>query len=162
MLRKVISGGQSGADIAGLRAAKRYGLETGGSMPKGFRTMHGFRPQYAKLYGMRATQSGAYPVRTKENALNSDATSRFAYSFNSYGERATLRAVLEAGKPYVDIDLTRPKAFTPMDFGCWLLDFNVGILNVAGNADKRIEEWVENFLFQTFEALLGGKEKKTA
>lgn len=32
-LLKVISGGQTGADMAGLRAAKRAGLETGGTAP---------------------------------------------------------------------------------------------------------------------------------
>jgi len=159
MLRKVISGGQVGADIAGLRAAKRYGLVTGGAMPKGFRAKDGFHPEYRKLYNMRALTSGNYPPRTRENALRSDSTCRFAYNFNSYGERATLREVLKANRPYVDIDLRRPKSFTPSDLACWLYDFKVGTLNVAGNSDERIEEWVENFLFRTFEALLGSKVK---
>ena len=30
MIEKVISGGQTGADIAGLMAAEMYGVETGG------------------------------------------------------------------------------------------------------------------------------------
>jgi hypothetical protein len=159
MFHKVISGGQIGADIAGLRAAKRYGLETGGHMPKGFRAKDGLHPEYAKLYGMQATTSGNYPPRTKQNALNSHATVRFAYNFNSYGERATLREILLAKKPYVDIDLRFPKSFSPSDLGCWLYDFNVGVLNVAGNADKAVEEWIENYLLQTFSDLLGVRKK---
>jgi hypothetical protein len=35
MLERVISGGQTGADQAGLAAAKRLGVPTGGFMPKG-------------------------------------------------------------------------------------------------------------------------------
>jgi hypothetical protein len=38
LVTKVISGGQSGADLGGLRAAKVLGIQTGGSMPKGFLT----------------------------------------------------------------------------------------------------------------------------
>jgi Circularly permutated YpsA SLOG family len=154
-LWKVISGGQIGADIAGLRAAQKYGLETGGWMPRGFRTKHGPRPQYEKLYGMKQTTSVSYPPRTRQNALHSDATIRFAYNFNSYGERATLREVLLAKKPYCDIDLRLPRKFSPTDLGCWLYDFNVGVLNVAGNADTKVEDWIENFLLETFDALLG-------
>lgn len=35
MLRKVISGGQQGVDLAALRAARAFGLETGGTAAKG-------------------------------------------------------------------------------------------------------------------------------
>jgi Circularly permutated YpsA SLOG family len=38
LLKKIISGGQTGADQAGLRTAKRLGIETGGWMPQGWRT----------------------------------------------------------------------------------------------------------------------------
>ena len=40
-LQEVWSGGQNGANIAGLRAAKAVGLKTGGWMPKGYRTEGG-------------------------------------------------------------------------------------------------------------------------
>ena len=36
--RKVISGGQTGADQAGLVAARRFGIPTGGWMPRGWKT----------------------------------------------------------------------------------------------------------------------------
>jgi hypothetical protein len=38
---KVISGGQTGVDIAALWAAKALGFQTGGMMPKGWRTRGG-------------------------------------------------------------------------------------------------------------------------
>ena len=34
----IISGGQTGADMAGLMAAKKVGFNTGGFAPKGFKT----------------------------------------------------------------------------------------------------------------------------
>ena len=73
---KIISGGQIGADIAALRAAKRLGLETGGWMPKGFRTKDGDHPEYAQEYGMMETQTYDYPRRTKLNVIEADCTLR--------------------------------------------------------------------------------------
>jgi hypothetical protein len=37
MIEKLISGGQTGADRAGLEAAKALGIATGGTAPKGWR-----------------------------------------------------------------------------------------------------------------------------
>jgi hypothetical protein len=50
MLEKVISGAQVGSDISGLRAAKTLGIPTGGTMPYGYRTKAGNRPEYALEY----------------------------------------------------------------------------------------------------------------
>ena len=41
MIKKIISGGQSGADLAGLKAAIKLGIETGGFIPKNYRTENG-------------------------------------------------------------------------------------------------------------------------
>ncbi len=38
MLKKFISGGQTGADLAGWQAAKAHGIPTGGAVPRGFLT----------------------------------------------------------------------------------------------------------------------------
>ena len=52
MVRKIISGGQTGADQAGLAVAKRLGIPTGGFVPKGFLTEAGPRPDLAAEYGL--------------------------------------------------------------------------------------------------------------
>jgi len=49
MLERVISGGQTGADQAGWRAARASGIPTGGAMPGGFLTEDGARPDFAEL-----------------------------------------------------------------------------------------------------------------
>lgn len=86
MLRKVISGAQSGADIAGLEIAKRFGYETGGTMPFGYKTLDGCKPEYKSLYGVSAHPSSSYVPRTRKNVLESDGTIRLAYNFSSKGE----------------------------------------------------------------------------
>lgn len=162
MLRKVISGGQVGADVAGLRAARHAGLETGGWIPNGFRTKTGSNLALA-IYGMEETPEFNYPPRTRLNVLESDGTIRFAYDFASRGERCTANAVLEHKKPLYDVHLSKRASS-----GLWVCDGagaridmiekwirgqKIQVLNVAGNANADIENCVQNFLapiFRTF------------
>ena len=51
MLEKIISGGQSGADRAGWRAAKAFGVSSGGWMPRGILTDDGPHPEFADQFG---------------------------------------------------------------------------------------------------------------
>lgn len=50
---KIISGGQIGADIAALRAAKEHGLETGGWATSRFMTRYGPLPSMGDVYGLK-------------------------------------------------------------------------------------------------------------
>ena len=133
-LRKIISGAQNGADISGLEVAKQLGFETGGTMPFGYKTLDGCRPEYKELYGVTCHQFSSYVPRTRENVLNSDATIRLAFDFSSRGEICTLKAIQDYKKPYIDVDLANPK---PIDEVLqWLKDNNVQVLNIAGNSEK--------------------------
>jgi Circularly permutated YpsA SLOG family len=88
MLERVISGGQTGADQAGWRAA---GIPTGGWMPLGFLTEDGPRPEFAELYGAVETSSAAYPPRNRMNAQAGDGT-LWLGDVGSLGARTTLAA----------------------------------------------------------------------
>ncbi|KKL74176.1 hypothetical protein LCGC14_2067470, partial [marine sediment metagenome] len=75
MIKKVISGGQIGADMGGLFAAYTApGIETGGWAPKGFRTEAGSKKILGAKYKLKETKSPTYPPRTKRNVLNSNGT----------------------------------------------------------------------------------------
>jgi len=155
-VRKIISGGQIGADIAGLRAGKYLGLETGGYLPHGWKTAHGARPEYAKEYGCIEHASESYAARTFTNVRAADATIRFAISFRSLGEKCTLRAIREYQKPYFDVQYEffpeTGQIITVSSHGevaQWLLENEVKILNVAGNAKVELEPVVEDFLIKT-------------
>jgi hypothetical protein len=147
MIKKVISGGQTGADIAGLIAAKKLGIPTGGTMPKGFRTLKGPRPEYAKLYGIKEHASYAYPPRTECNVKDSDGTIRFATHWESAGEKCTLKLIQKHGKPWYDIDPSI--GHDPLHVVEWMLQHNIQILNVAGNSEETspgIAKFVIEFL----------------
>lgn len=78
-LKKIISGGQTGADRAGLEAAYLYNLETGGWTPPRFMTSAGSDYVLRDKYGLRDISTvgslGAdYARRTQLNVDESDAT----------------------------------------------------------------------------------------
>lgn len=137
-LRKVISGAQTGADQAGLFVAKDFDVETGGHIAKGYRTAIGDDPSLAQ-FNLTVSSSRDYPPRTKRNAFEGDATVRLASNFKTAGEVLTLRYVEAAKKPCLSLLLDgvnyETKANALVDF---VINHNVEILNVAGNADRDI------------------------
>lgn len=148
MITRVISGGQTGADQGGLRAARSAGILTGGTMPRGFRTLDGPRPDLAELYGMVEHTSPEYPPRTADNVKNSDATLRFAEDFETAGEICTLKAIKRFKKEHFDIDIYAQPAHQAL--ANWLYDRKIAVLNVAGNSEKNspgISDFVAEYLF---------------
>jgi hypothetical protein len=133
-LRKVISGAQTGADIAGLETAKKFEFETGGVMPFGYKTLDGPKPEYKTLYGVTVTTSSSYVPRTRKNVKDADATIRLAFDFSSRGEKCTLKAIQDYKRPHFDVDLSDPPPIE--DVVKWLDENNVEVLNVAGNAEQ--------------------------
>ena len=158
MLRKIISGGQCGADVAALRAAKRAGLQTGGTMPRGWVTIDGPRPGSATEFGLiEPPFSASYPPRTLANVLGADATLRIAADFESAGERCTWAAIVRARSRHLDVQLDElVPAIRPEVVAQWIIDKWIATLNVAGNSERTtlgIERFAENYLDQVFAAL---------
>lgn len=115
MIARVVSGGQTGVDIAALRAAKARGIPTGGTMPKGFRTLAGPKPEWAAEFSLVEHTSADYPPRTFKNVDDSDVTVRIAVDFDSAGERCTEMAIAQYGRPSFDIGVT---AWSPSGKRC--------------------------------------------
>lgn len=156
MLEKIISGGQTGADFAGIAVAKEKGVATGGAMPKGFRTLDGPKPDYAVLYGMTEHKSPYYAPRTFQNVKESDATIRFAQKMDSAGEKCTLKAINQYGKLHFDVHILDTSKFVaasqaqhPTDVAKWIVEHKIKILNVAGNSEETspgIEVFVRRYV----------------
>ena len=69
---KIVSGGQTGVDRAGLVAAMSFSLATGGWMPCGRLAEDGVVPE--GFYTLKECPSGGFRERTRRNVLDSDAT----------------------------------------------------------------------------------------
>jgi hypothetical protein len=150
VLRKIISGGQTGIDIAGLRAARAAGFETGGWMPKGWITDAGRRPEYATLYGMKQTASPKYPPRTAKNIATADATLIIARDPSTSGTALTRRIAQQKNHPFLQVLWIAPgQSDTPKEtVAAWLNDF--AVVNVAGNRATDLEGPVAAWLEQVF------------
>lgn len=151
MLKKVISGGQQGADQAGLYVAADRGIEIGGWAPRGWMTSAG--PNLLLKHIGLMEHKGGYKARTWQNVGDSDGTIRLAVSFTSPGERCTLNAIRAHGKPHIDVDLLKPRQ--PKEVAQWVIDNNIGVLNVAGNTEGEypIFDLTKKYLTKVFDIL---------
>jgi hypothetical protein len=134
-LHKVISGGQCGADRAGITAARDHGIKTGGYAPHGWRTHHGPRPDLAE-FGLKEHSSVTYHARTEWNVVAAEGTLVVASNFNSPGVTLTHNLNRKYQKPYLQIP---PSIEHTLEIVEWLIANDIGILNVAGNRDKETE-----------------------
>ena len=130
MLRKIISGGQTGVDRAALDAAIKMGLPHGGWIPKGRQTEAGPLPPE---YQMLETDSIDYADRTARNVEAADATLILSRGPLTGGSALTLRLAQRNNRPCLHIDLTEQAAFqAAVDINKWLGEKQIEILNVAG------------------------------
>lgn len=149
---KIISGGQTGADRAGLIAAKFWGLDTGGWMPLGFKALDGFHPEFAKEFNIRQTGDTRYTRRTEMNVYHSDVTIRFATNWKSRGELFTLRCIAKFHKPYHDFT-PNVTDLSPEELAIYLRLRKIKVVNVAGNSEQTspgIQLWTTDFLKKAF------------
>jgi hypothetical protein len=173
-ISKVISGAQTGVDMAGLDAAKSAGLQTGGTAAAYFTQSISPKksirnPELAKLYGLKEGESihkvgkfGAYEdvyhKRTIANAQEADGTVWFGDP-NSPGGRLTLGYGAQHGKPD---PLVNPKS--AKEIAEWAIKNKVKTLNVAGNREHTnpgIYKTANDMLSELFGGIPNGERKGT-
>lgn len=150
-IQKIISGGQTGADRAGLDAAIELDIPYGGWLPKGRKAEDGIVPE--KYLAMQELTRGGYPKRTEQNVVDSDGTVIFSYGKPVTGSALTVKLAKKHQKPflYVDLGLEQDHVALIVD---WLIEWDIKILNVAGSRESKapgIYERVKGVLIKTFE-----------
>jgi len=147
---KIVSGGQTGADRAGLDAAIAVGLVYGGWCPKGRKAEDGVIPAN---YELQETTSADYLRRTDWNARDSDGTVIFAMKPKlSGGTLKTVSFAEKHGRPLVVI--TPESLPSPSEaLSAWLSDNRIGVLNVAGPRGSK-EPLVHGFAFSVLTKVL--------
>ncbi len=136
-LMKVISGGQCGVDRAGLEAAAKHHIQTGGTAPQGWRTWFGPAPELGSMFGLVEHWSPNYQYRTKQNIQDSDGTLILATNFGSVGTALTINTCRLHGKPVYLIDLNAYDPANVERVTSWLKEHSITTLNIAGNRDTR-------------------------
>ncbi len=152
MIELVICGFQTGADLAGARAAHAANIATGGFKPRGYLTEHGPTPEYRLLYGAREHESTQYPPRTRANVEWADITLWFGKG-DSSGYWCTRNAAQKALKPFLEIETEGRAEQSPDDLAQIIRFRGYRIVNIAGTRESKapgIGAWVEKFLTETF------------
>lgn len=152
----LISGGQDGADQAGLEAAQILGLPTGGVAPHRWLVSTGTAEALLRSYGLiegppAKSDVGAYRIRTVLNAAQADGTIIFG-SVDAQKDRGSYLTLQLAkwyeaseGKSWCHVPLDDLKSenlkATAEAVRSWLLEENIRSLNVAGNRSFKLQEY---------------------
>jgi hypothetical protein len=131
MLKKIVSGGQTGADRAALDVGLEQGFEIGGWIPKGRLAEDG--PISLRYRGLIETDSVDPSVRTNLNVRDSDVTLIVSHGPLQGGSLLTLEEARRLGRSVLHIDLSvTPEASATTRLSKWLRSVAPSILNVAG------------------------------
>lgn len=96
----IVSGGQTGVDIAGLNAARSLKFKTGGWAPHGWETLDGPAESLLKKFGLKE-HDGGYKPRTIQNVKDSDITLIISRKWMSPGTVLTMNSCKRLGKPFI-------------------------------------------------------------
>ena len=148
LLKKIISGGQTGADVGGLLAARELGIETGGIAPKGWLTEDGPQEVLLRSFGLTECEEEGFPARTRRNVADSSGTLLIG-QYRTGGSRLTFEVAKQLNKP---LFLVAFRNIPNIDeFRRWLEQNKIQVLNVAGNRESQspgIGEFTRQFLLE--------------
>jgi hypothetical protein len=131
MLKKIISGGQVGADQGALDAAIKYNFPHGGWIQKGRKTQMGTLPDKYKLKEMPVS---GYKERIEQNVIDSDGTVIISHGNLSGGADYSQKMTEKHNRPNLHIDLNEIPAFLAASkINTWIIENDIELLNVAGS-----------------------------
>ena len=144
---KIISGGQTGADQAGLEWAIRHGVAHGGWCPKGRRSEDG---PISSAYELVETPKATYLQRTEWNVRDADATVIFTLDPTlDGGSRRTADFAEKISKPWIHIRA----GVHPRYLASFLTKHGVKTLNVAGKRES-VQPGVHEFAMKVLDEAL--------
>ncbi|HEY4760146.1 MAG TPA: putative molybdenum carrier protein [Thermoguttaceae bacterium] len=150
IVKKIISGGQTGVDRAALDVAISLGIAHGGWCPLGRLAEDG---RIADRYQLKETDSPDYPVRTERNVLDSDATLILCRGPLTGGTLLTHQFAEQHQRPCLVVDLDSPLSLDEIRH--WMREHRVEVLNVAGPRESQcpnIAQLARDFLLKLFAA----------
>jgi hypothetical protein len=148
--RRIVCGGQTGADRGALDAALELRVDVGGWIPEGRWTEAG--PLPTRYPGFRETDSAEPSLRTELNVRDSDATLIVSHGAPAGGSRLALETARRLSRPVLHLDLDAlAEDAAAATLSRWLADTQPQTLNVAGprqSEDPRIYEATRRVLLR--------------
>ena len=134
MIRKVISGGQTGIDRAGLDAAINAGIPVGGYCSKGRLAEDGTIPD---MYTLTELESPELYSRTEMNVRESDGTLIINQGDLNGGSNQTLDFTIKYGKARLVVQLDADLIIEPAHVIRWIEGQYISVLNIAGPHESK-------------------------
>lgn len=135
MIKKIVSGGQTGVDQAALDVAIKMDIPHGGWVPRGRLTEDGPLPE---KYHLEEMPTNNYQERTEQNVIDSDGTLILSHGKLTGGSAYTRDMALQHARPWFHVDLNKTSRFeAARKISAWIVENNVEILNVAGPRASR-------------------------
>ncbi|MCG7374097.1 putative molybdenum carrier protein [Pseudomonas luteola] len=155
---QIISGGQTGADRAGLDWAIDHGIDHGGWCPQGRLATDG---RIDGRYNLMETQSSGYRQRTRRNIESSDATLIFTLGPLVGGSLLTYTLAKKLAKPFVVYQLATNDDSQLRNVQDWLKEKGPRIINVAGPSESRNPE-IYQAVYDSLDCVLLDEIRKSA
>jgi len=153
LIRKIISGGQTGVDRGALDAAIALEIPCAGWCPRGRRAEDGRIPA---RYPLVETDSTAYRVRTERNVRESAGTLVLCVGRPRNGTALTCSFARRLAKPLCVVDLADP---LPLDaIRDWIATHHIHTLNVAGPRESA-QPGIQRYTAAFIRALLSGARR---
>ncbi len=147
MIKKIISGGQTGADQAALDVAIKLDIPHGGWITKGRKTEKGTLPE---KYQLQEMPTGSYAKQTEQNVSDSDGTLIISHGKFTSASVSTQELAEKHGRPLLQIDLKMTAAFeAARTINSWIIRHGINVLNVTGpqaSKDPKIYQATLNIL----------------
>jgi hypothetical protein len=154
MIKKIISGGQTGAGRAALDVAIALGISHGGWIPKGRITEKGPLPEKYRLQEMPTDSD---PRGSEQNVIDSDGTLIIARGKLTGVTDCTRQMTLKHKKQLLGLDLEQIDLYNAASLvASWIKMRRITILNVAGpraSKDPQIYSDVINILQRAIQIL---------
>jgi len=142
MIKKIVSGGQTGTDQAALDAAIKYNFSHGGWISKGRKTEDGRLPDE---YQLKEMSTDSYKKRTEQNVIDSHGTVIISHGKLTGGSKLTEKLAEKHLKPCLHIDLNKFPAFmSSSQINTWVILHEIRILNVAGSKASKDPDIYKN------------------
>jgi hypothetical protein len=152
MITKLVSGGQTGADIAALDVALKHGFPHGGWCPRGRKSLEG---QIPAQYQLVETPSDSYLQRTEWNVRDTDGTVVFTLAAAATGgSLKTIGFAKKHRKPCLHLSQAGGGSFPQaVQLQAFVKEHGIKVLNVAGSRESKepgIHDWVMRVLEDGF------------
>ena len=153
MLKKIISGGQTGADRAALDFAIQHGVPHGGWVPQGRKAEDGRIPD---IYQLQEMPTDSHRARTEQNAIDSGGTVVISHGklTGRSGSAYAAKMARKHGRPRLHLNMAKlsiEKASQILRL--WIVENKIEVLNVAGprqSNDPKIHDTTFEVLRATF------------